>query len=63
MLYAGDAKITDSDREAAVESIFAQQTLQEFSKKSQEWIEEYGFYDKMDYEVLRLDKPTDETSD
>ncbi len=63
MLYAGDAKITDSDREAAVESIFAQQTLQEFSKKSQEWIEEYGFYDNMDYEVLRLDKPTDETSD
>ena len=62
MLYASDAKITDSDRKAAVDSIFAQQTQQEFSKKMQEWIEEYGFYDNMDYEILRLDKPTDETS-
>lgn len=62
MLYAGDAKITDSDRKTAVDSIFAQQTQQEFAKKTKEWIKEYGFYDNMDYEILRLDKPTDETS-
>lgn len=62
MLYAGNASITESDKEIMVENIFASMMQKEFTEKTAEWIKEYGFYDNMDYSVLRIDKPTDEES-
>lgn len=60
MLYSDDAKITESDKQISIESIFAAQMQQEFVTKTNEWIKEYGFYDNMDYDILKIDKPDDE---
>ncbi len=60
MLYSDDAKISESDRELVIESIYAAQMQQEFANKTAEWIKEYGFYDNMDYDILKIDKPEDE---
>lgn len=60
MMYIGEAKISESDRQAVVDSIFSSQLQEEFVNKTNEWIKEYGFYDNMDYDVLKIDKPVDE---
>lgn len=60
MLYSEDAKITESDKQIMIEVIFASQMQEEFAVKTSEWIKDYGFYDNMDYDVLKIDKPTDE---
>ena len=62
LLYSSDAAITEFDREIAVERIFSNMMQSEFTKKTAEWIKEYGFYDNMDYSVLRIDKLNDEES-
>lgn len=59
LLYSSDASITESDREIVIETLFAKMMQQEFTKKTAEWIKEYGFYDNIDYTVLEIDKPTD----
>ena len=64
ILYSDDAKITESDKQAVIESIFASQMQQEFVNRIAEWIKEYGFYDNMDYDILKIDKPeTENTSE
>ncbi len=60
MLYADDAKITESDKKTVVDNIFASLTQQEFINKTNEWIKGYGFYDNIDYDILKIDKPDDE---
>ena len=60
MMYIGEAKISESDRQAVVDSIFSSQLQEEFINKTNEWIKGYGFYDNMDYDVLKIDKPDDE---
>lgn len=60
MIYAADAKVKDSDRQSIVNNIYNSLVKQEFVDKTTEWIEEYGFYDNMDYELLGIDPPEDE---
>lgn len=62
MLYCDDAKVEDSDKQIMIESIFASLMQQEFTNKTAEWIKEYGFYDNMDYDILKIDKPEKEQS-
>ena len=62
MLYCDDAKIEESDKQIMIESIFASLMQQEFTNKTAEWIKEYGFYDNMDYDILKIDKPEKEQS-
>lgn len=62
MLYSDDAKISESDKQIIIESIFASLIQQEFVNKTNEWIKEYGFYDNMDYDILKIDKPEEEQS-
>lgn len=62
VLYSADAKIEETDKQILIESIFASLMQQEFVSKTDEWIKEYGFYDNMDYDTLKIDKPEEEQS-
>lgn len=62
ILYSDDAKVSESDKQIMIESIFASLMQQEFVSKTNEWIKEYGFYDNMDYNTLKIDKPEEEQS-
>lgn len=60
MIYASEAKVKDSERQSIVNNIYNSLVKQEFVDRTTEWIEEYGFYDNMDYELLGIDPPEDE---
>lgn len=60
MVYASEAKVKDSERQSIVNNIYNSLVKQEFVDRTTEWIEEYGFYDNMDYELLGIDPPEDE---
>lgn len=59
LLYNGAATVTDSEKQSVIDNILASLTAKEFTAKTQEWIKEYGFPDNMDYNALRIDKPSD----
>ena len=60
LLYASVAEISDTDREIAIEYIFASQMQAAFTQKTEEWVDEYGFWDNVDYDVVKIDNPNDE---
>lgn len=59
LLYNGDASVTDSEKQSIIDRTVASMATKEFTAKTTEWIKEYGFSDNMDYDVLRIDKPSD----
>ena len=59
LLYNGAATVTDDEKQSIIDNILASLTAKEFTAKTQEWIKEYGFSDNMDYNALRIDKPSD----
>lgn len=60
MIYAADAKVKESEKQSIVNNIYNSLVKQEFVDRTTKWIEEYGFYDNMDYELLGIDSPEDE---
>lgn len=55
MVYAADAKISDSSLESIADEIYTDLQAEEFSTKMSEWADEYAY--EIDYDALRLTDP------
>ena len=59
LMYAGDAAIDEYDKEIIVENLFAEAKQEEYNSKMKEFIKDYGYYDNLDYNIVKFDKPVE----
>lgn len=60
MVYVGDAKVSEETLKAYTDKIYELLQQNEYAEKMSEWTKEYDF--DIDYDALRIDAPTDESS-